>query len=280
MKKIVMFTVCAMMALHIEAQVKSPKLSPLSKVSQRIGLTDLSVEYSRPSKSGRVVFGDLVPFDEVWRTGANENTKFTTSDMLFFGKDTLMPGTYALYTKPGKISWEVYFYSDITNWGTPDVWDASKIVLKLSQTSEQLTTGVETFNISFKDLSVESAKICLEWENTCVCIPFTMSTKTQVLASIEKTMAGPTATDYYDAASFYLREKKEMKVALDWITKAVDMKPDAFWMLRTKALIQAELGDKKGAIVSAKKSMELAEKASYQNYVDMNKKSIEEWSKK
>ncbi len=275
-----MIAVCTMLFMQVEAQVKSPKLSPTCKVEQRIGLTDVKVEYSRPSAAGRVVFGDLVPFNEVWRTGANENTKFTTSDMLFFGKDTLMPGTYALFTKPGKISWEIYFYSDITNWGTPDVWDQSKIVLKVVQPSEELTSTVETFAISFKDLTIESAKICLEWEKTCVCIPFTMSTKSQVAASIEKTMAGPTATDYYDAASFYLREKKELKVALDWITKAVDMKPDAFWMLRTKALIQAELGDKKGAIVSAKKSMELAEKASYQNYVDMNKKSIEEWSKK
>lgn len=258
----------------------APQPSPSSKLEQTVGLTDLTIQYSRPSKKGRVIFGDVVPFGEVWRTGANENTKFTNSDPVIFGKDTLKPGTYALYTKPTKESWDLIFYTDATNWGTPDAWDDKKVALKVSAKPTMSKEVVETFTISIDGLeSVNGGILTLKWDQTAVAFPFAVPTDAKVMANINKTMAGPSANDYFGAANYYLENKKDLKQALEWATKAVDKNPEAFWILRTKSLIQAELGDKKGAIESAKKGLALSEKTKYDNYTNMFKESLKEWSK-
>lgn len=258
----------------------TPQPSPLGKLEQKVGLTDLTIEYSRPSKKNRVVFGDVVPFGEVWRTGANENTKFTNSDVLIFGKDSLKPGTYALYTKPTKESWDLIFYTDTENWGTPEKWDDKKVALKVSSKATALKDVVETFTISIDGLeSVNGATLTLKWDQTAVAFPFAVPTDAKVMANINKTLAGPSANDYFGAASYYYESKKDLKKALEWVTKAADMSPDAFWILRTKSLIQAELGDKKGAIESAKKGLALSEKTKYDNYTKMFNESLKEWSK-
>ena len=258
----------------------APQPSPMSKLEQTVGLTDVSIQYSRPSKKNRVVFGDVVPFGEVWRTGANENTKFTNSDVLIFGKDSLKPGTYALYTKPTKESWDLIFYTDTENWGTPEKWDDKKVALKVSSKPTMLKDAVETFTISIDGLeSVNGATLTLKWDQTGVAFPFAVPTDAKVMANINKTLAGPSANDYISAASYYLESKKDLKKALEWATKAADMNPDAFWIFRTKSLIQAELGDKKGAIESAKKGLALSEKTKYDNYTKMFNESLKEWSK-
>ncbi len=257
-----------------------PQPSPMSKLEQKVGLTDVSIEYSRPSKKNRVVFGDVVPFGEVWRTGANENTKFTNSDVLIFGKDSLKPGTYALYTKPTKESWDLIFYTDTENWGTPEAWDDKKVALKVSAKPTASKDIVETFTISIDGLeSVNGATLTLKWDQTAVAFPFGVPTDAKMIANINKMMAGPSANDYAEAAGYYLENKKDLKKALEWATKATDMQPDAFWLFRTKSLIQAELGDKKGAIESAKKGLALSEKTKYDNYTKMFNDSLKEWSK-
>ncbi len=267
--------------LSASAQLQTPKASPFAKIEQRVGLTDIKIEYSRPSKNERVVFGDLVPMDSIWRTGANENTKITTSDVIVFGTDTLKAGTYALYTRPGKDTWEILFYSDATNWGTPDEWDNKKVVLKTKAKVSALINVVESFSISVENLETESASLNFTWDKTVASVSFTVPTGVKVMANIKKTMAGPSANDYYGAANYYYTEKKDLKEALVWITKAVELKGEsAYWMLRLKSLIQADLGDKKGAIESANKSILAAEKEKDQHYIDMNKASILEWSKK
>lgn len=258
----------------------APQPSPMGKLEQTVGLTDLSIHYSRPSKKGRVIFGDIVPFGEVWRTGANENTKFTNSDVLIFGKDSLKPGTYALYTKPTKESWDLIFYTDVTNWGTPEVWDEKKVALKVSAKPTASKDVVETFTISIDGLeSVNGATLTLKWDQTTVAFPFKVATDSKVMANINKALAGPSADDYFSAASYYLENKKDLKKALEWATKASDLNPEAFWILRTKSLIQAELGDKKGAIESAKKGLALSEKTKYDNYTKMFNESLKEWNK-
>lgn len=262
----------------LTAQI-APQASPLGKIEQRVGLTDVSISYSRPSKKEREIFGALVPFGEIWRTGANENTKFTNSDVLVFGKDTLKPGTYALYTKPGKDTWEIIFYSDATNWGTPDEWSDSKVVLRVVAKSLHLKEVTETFTIAIESLQTTGATLSLSWDKTKVDIPFVVNTDAKVMANINKLMAGPSANDYNGAALYYLNAKKDLKQALDWATKACELRPEAFWMWRTKALIQAELGDKTGAIASAKKGLELAEKAKNTDYIELFQTAIETWSK-
>jgi hypothetical protein len=262
-------------------QINTPQASPQAKVEQKVGLADVSISYYRPAKRGRTVFGDVVPFGEIWRTGANENAKITTSDALIFGKDTLKAGTYAIFTKPEKNSWEIYFYTDYSNWGTPDKWEENKIAVKTSVPTLKLSETVENFTIGFDKMENSSAEIVMTWDNTKVAIPFSLNTKDKVLASIKKTMDGPTANDYHRAASYYFSEKIDMKKALEWSTKAVELRGEsAYWMTRLLAQLQAENGDYKKAIETAKKSMEAAEKDGDMNYVKQNKTSIEEWSKK
>ncbi|MBM3452588.1 MAG: DUF2911 domain-containing protein [Bacteroidetes bacterium] len=262
-------------------QITTPMASPLAKVEQKVGLADISISYSRPAKRGRVVFGDLVPFNELWRTGANENAKITTSEALIFGKDTLKAGTYAIFTKPSETSWEIFFYTDYSNWGTPENWDEKKVALKTEAAVSFLTETVENFTIGIDKMENSSAEITFSWENTKVLLPFLLNTRDKVLASIKKTMDGPTANDYHRAASYYFSEKIDMRKALEWSTKAVELRGEsAYWMTRLLAQLQAENGDYKKAIETAKKSMEVAEKDGDLNYVKQNKTSIDEWIKK
>ncbi len=279
MKKIIVFAF-AFFALNSNAQITTPKASPLAKIEQKVGLADLTISYSRPAKRDRVVFGDVVPFGEIWRFGANENTKITSSDALIFGRDTLKAGTYAIFTKPNKDKWEVYFYTETTNWGTPEKWDDQKVALKLTSPVVALNDVVENLTISIDNLQNAGATLQFSWDKTRINIPFTINTKDKVLASIKKTMDGPTAGDYYSAASYYFQEKLDMKQALTWCTKAVEMRPEAYWMSRLMAQLQAANGDYRGAIETAKKSIAAAEKDGDNNYVKMNNASIEEWSKK
>ena len=265
---------------YVFGQIQRPMASPSSKIEQKVGLTDIKVEYYRPSKNNRNVFGDVVPLNEIWRTGANENTKITLSDPVAFGKDTLQKGTYAIFTKPGSSSWEIIFYTEITNWGLPEKWDESKVALKTMAAVYTMNDVTETFTISVDKPTTKSAELTFSWDKIRAVLPFTVPTSQKMSASIDKVMAGPTAGDYYAAAEFYFKEKKENKKALEYCTKAADLRPEAYWITRMKALIQAELGDYKGAIATAKISLEAATKDGDENYVKMNNASIEEWSKK
>jgi hypothetical protein len=261
-------------------QIQRPMASPSAKVEQKVGLTDIKIEYYRPSKNNRTIFGDVVPLNETWRTGANENTKITTSDPIAFGKDTLKKGTYAIFTKPGSTSWEIIFYTETTNWGLPEKWDDSKVALKVNAVVSAMNDVTETFTIGVDKPTTSSAELTFTWDKTRAVLPFSVPTAQKMSASIDKVMSGPTAGDYYAAAEFYFKEKKDNKKALEWCAKAAEMRPEAYWIMRMKALIQAELGDYKGAITSAKLSTEAAVKDGDENYVKMNNASIEEWSKK
>lgn len=279
MKRIILLSF-AFLAINLNAQITTPKASPLAKIEQKVGLADITISYSRPGKKDRVVFGDVVPFGEIWRFGANENTKITSSESLIFGKDTLKAGTYAIFTKPTKDSWEVYFYTETTNWGTPEKWDDNKVALKLKTPVTNLNDVVENLTISLDNLQNSGATLQFSWDKTRINLPFALNTKDKVLASIKKTMDGPTANDYHQAATYYFQEKLDLKQALIWSSKAVELHPEAYWMSRLKAQLQAANGDYKGAIETAKISIAAAEKDGDQNYVNMNKTSIEEWSKK
>ena len=261
-----------------DAQI-APQASPLSKLEQRVGLTDLQITYSRPGKKGREIFGDVVPYDQIWRTGANENTKFMCSDAVIFGKDTLKAGTYALFTKPGKDSWEIYFYTETNNWGTPEEWSDAKVALKTSAAVSHVKEVTENFTISVDAMDNNGAVLVFTWDKTTVRLPFQVPTDAKVMANIKKTLAGPSANDYNSAALYYYNAKRDLNQALEWSTKACEMRPDAYWMFRTKSLIQAELGDKAGAIKTAQAGLALAEKGKNADYVKQFNESISTWSK-
>ncbi|WP_299672294.1 DUF2911 domain-containing protein [uncultured Polaribacter sp.] len=279
MKKIILSLFLLALAYTTNAQIETPAPSPSQKIEQKVGLTDITLEYSRPSMKGRKIFGGLEDFGKVWRTGANANTKLTFStDVMIDGK-TLKAGTYALYTIPGEKTWDIILYSDATNWGTPAKWDESKVAAKVNAATLDVPMDIETFTISFDDLTNSSAVLGIMWENTYVGLKIETPTDKMVSKSIDKIMNGPTANDMYGAAVYYLQAGKDINQAQMWIDKAVEMTADApkFWFLRQQSLIHAKAGKTASAIAAAKMSLKYAEKANNAGYVKMNKTSLKEW---
>jgi hypothetical protein len=277
-KKLIALVLFVGLTYTTNAQVQTPQPSPFSKVEQKVGLTDVTIEYSRPGVKGRTIFGDLVPYGKTWRTGANANTKITFGNDVTVGETTLKAGTYAIFTIPNKESWDLMFYSDSDNWGTPREWDDNKVAAKATAKVHEVPFNVESFTIDINNLHSDSATIDIMWEKTYVSIPFSVPTDAVATASIDKIMAGPSVGDYFSAAKYYYDSGKDMKKARGWIDTAVALRKEpAFWHIRLQSLIYAKLGDKKGAIEAAKRSLELATKDGNADYVKMNKESIAEW---
>ena len=263
-------------------KITTPQPSPKATVEQRVGLTDVSVEYSRPGVRGRTIFGDLVPFGKTWRTGANSNTKITFSSDVSIDGQTLKAGSYGLYTVPNENSWEIMFYTESDNSGVPRDWDKAKIVAKTSVEVYSMPMNVETFTITFDDVSSTSAVIGLFWEKTYVGIKFEVPTDKLVSETIDAVMAAsPEAGDYYNAAIYYRQQDIDIKKANEWMEKAMSLteKP-AFWQLRQQSLIYAKMGDTEKAIAVAEKSLELSKAAGNEAYVKMNTQSLAEWKTK
>ncbi len=278
MKKTAILFLAFCASISMNAQIVTPQASPSAKVTQVVGLTDVSLDYSRPAMRGRTIFGDLVPFNKLWRTGANKNSIITFSTDVKVGGKDLKAGSYAIFTTPGESVWEINFYSDTENWGTPQNWDASKVAAIAKANPSKVGEKVESFTIAISNISADGAHLEISWDNTKVAIPFEVPTDAAVTASISKVMAGPGSDDYYAAAVYYLSSGKDINKAKEWIDKAITMseKP-AFWQLRQQSLIYAKAGDKKGAIAAAKKSLAGAEAAGNADYVKMNKDSLKEW---
>lgn len=263
----------------MQAQISTPAPSPLAKMEQMVGLTEVHLEYSRPSAKGRTIFGDLVPYDKLWRTGANAATKVTFSENVVIEGQDLEAGSYALFTIPGEDEWTIIFNTDTEQGGTGN-YDEEKDALRVTVKPQALSQHVETFTIGINDITSSSATMNLRWENTQVIVPFTVFTDIQVEASIAQVMGGPSSRDYYAAASYYLAEGKDPKQALEWINKHLEMDEPKFWTLLAKSRIQAEAGNLKAAIKTAEQSKKMAMDAGYDSYVKMNEENIAMWKNK
>jgi hypothetical protein len=277
-----LFALLLICGVAAQAQVKTPQPSPAAELEQTVGLTDITIEYSRPGAKGRTIFGDLVPYGKVWRTGANKAVQFSTSTDITFGGVDVKAGKYALFTLPGKEKWDVILYSETEIWGTPEKWNTELEVARVTVNAKSLNDHVESFTISIDNIqNSETADLNISWEKTKVTVKIGTPTVDIAQKSIEATMAGPSWRDYYSAASFYLDADKDMNQAYEWIKKGISMYDGEapFWMLRKQSLIEAKLGKKKEAIETAKKSLAAAEKAGNADYVKMNQDSIKEWSK-
>ncbi|MDW5288439.1 DUF2911 domain-containing protein [Formosa sp. PL04] len=279
MKQVMLGLIALVATFSIQAQIKTPQPSPLSKMEQTVGLTNVTLEYSRPSMRGREVFGNLVPYGKMWRTGANANTKISFSDAIIIDGKTLKAGTYAIYTIPNETSWDVIFYTDSENSGLPKTWDDSKVALKAQAQVYPMPVDIETFTMTFDDLTNDSAVLGMLWGQVYAGVKFEVPTDVMVMKNIENTMKGsPTANDYYASAVYYFESGKDINQAKTWIDKSITMTPKpAFWQLRKQSLILAKSGDKKGAIAAAKKSLASAEAAGNSDYVKMNTDSLKEW---
>lgn len=278
MKKLLSILIVFAISYTVNAQVDTPAPSPFSKLEQKVGLTDVTLEYSRPGVKGRKIFGGLEAYDKVWRTGANARTKITFSDDVVVDGQTLKAGTYAVFTKPGVETWDVYFYTEFGGSGVPRNWDDSKVAAKTTVKSYPIPFSVETLTLDINNIKINSATLDLIWEKTYIAVPFEVPTDAKVQAGIDKVMKGPGSGDYYAAAVYYLEEGKDIAKAKEWIDKAMSsVKEPRFWQLRQKSLIYAAAGDKKGAIEAAKKSLAAATKAENSAYIKMNTASLKEW---
>lgn len=278
------FSVCLMLIFFglslANAQIKTPQPSPFGSVTQVVGITEVTVEYSRPGIKDRAIFGDLVPFGKVWRTGANASTKIKFSTDVKLEGHPVPAGEYSLYTIPGEHEWKIIINKKLDS---GQDHDASADLVTFKVKSKLIPLPVERFTIQIANMTDNSAQIILLWAQTEVPINMEIDTDAMVMQSIEafkKTDNADNAGAWYSAARYYFDNDKSKDEALDMVTKSLEIDDSPFWVLRLKAEILAALEDYEEAVVFAKRSMVSAQKAGNDFYVGMNQKSIDEWSQK
>jgi hypothetical protein len=258
-----------LLSLSIQAQtLKTPAPSPLASIKQSFGLGDITVDYSRPSVKGRVIFGDLVPYGKAWRTGANAATKITFTDDVMIEGTPVKPGTYALYTIPNKDSWEIILNNDLTLGGNIAGYKPENEIVHVTVVPTSLTEKVELFTINIADVTTTSATLELIWDKVRVPVKITTEIDAKVMKNIETSLATDTRP-YFQSASYYYDNNKDLNQALIWVNKAIEQNPKAFWMTMLKARIELKLKDNKSAIASAEKTKALAIEAKNDDYVKM-----------
>lgn len=264
------------------AQVEYPAASPLAKIQQRVGITDIEIEYSRPSLKGRTPFVDVEKFGKIWRTGANASTKISFSNDVLVGGKPVPAGKYALYSIPGQSEWSVMLYSDLSLGGNVNGYDKSKEVVQVNVQAQTLPFSVETFTIDIGDITTDGANLGLIWGTHYVPVSINVKTEDMVTAGIEDYMKNPMASvgnNYAQAASYYYEKGKDLDRALTWIDKAIEINPNAFWNIQTKARILGKMERYPEAIEAARHSSEVAKAASDDfGYIEANQKLIDGWS--
>ncbi len=270
MKKILLSTLALVgFTLLSNAQVKMPAPSPTQTVKQEFAIGTITLVYSRPAAKGRKIFGDLVPYNKIWRTGANAATKISFSEPVEMDGKKVDTGTYVLYTVPAVDSWEIVLNKGLSNWGT-DGYKESEDVMRFKVPTGRVKNKIESFTMEFTNVLPTSCALEIKWEKTAVVIPIAANFKEKVRAQIDAAMK----TDkkpYWQAAQFYNEYDSNLPMALENVTKAIGENDKAFWMWIYKAKIQKDMGDKTGAMASSQKSLELATEAKNDDYVKMNK---------
>jgi hypothetical protein len=251
------------------AKIDFPAPSPACTLKQRVGLTDIEVDYSRPSVKGREIFGALVPYGQVWRTGANAATKLIFSTPVKLNGTDIPAGTYALFTIPGENEWTIIINKGAQQWGAFQ-YDEKADIARFQVTPVQVSEQIDTFAIEFNHLRDESAVIELVWDHTVVPIRLEVEVTSKLVPQIEAVMASDAPQKpYFPAAMFYYDHELDLHKASDWVDAAVT-NHDAYYVEHLKAEIRAKLGDKDGAIAAAKRSSELAVQAKDSGYVKLN----------
>ncbi len=284
MKQITAFVLSILISGGLFAQIEMPQPSPTATFTQNIGLTEVKIVYSRPGVKDRKIFGDLVPYGEMWRTGANMSTKISFSDDVKINGKDAPAGTYALYTIPGKSEWTIIIHKNITYGGTGgDSYTTEEDLMRFTVKPTTLQDKVETFTIGISNNDMDKSNIDLAWENTKVSFEVVSPVDDKIMKMIDQTL-NPGGNPYYRAATYYHESGKDLNAALEYATIAVDkyIADDAkpYWVARRKALIQADLGQYKEAIKTATLSTEWAKEAKNDSYVKMNEESIAMWKKK
>ncbi|AEA45240.1 DUF2911 domain-containing protein [Fluviicola taffensis] len=272
----ILFLAFGMLSIQATAQkINMPAPSPLQTVVQKFGVGEITIEYSRPSVKDRTIFGDVVPFGKIWRTGANAATKVTFSDDVKLDGNAVKAGTYALYSIPNKDAWEIMLYSDLTLGGNVADYKAENEVVRFKVKANKIPMKIESLMINIGDVAPAEAVMTLLWENTVISFKVTTEIDAKVMKSIDESMKSE-KPDYFRAAGYYFDNNKDLKQALIWVDKAVAENPTAFYMFYLKARIEYKLGDKKAGKASAEKTIELAKTAKNDDYIAMANKLLAE----
>jgi hypothetical protein len=260
-------------------QLQFPPPSPTSTLKQRVGFTDIEITYSRPSAKGRPVVGGLLPYGEVWRTGANGRTTISFSTPVKLNDKEIPAGKYALFTIPGEDHWTILLNKNTS--GNALDYDASNEVARIESPAVTIGENIETFSIMINAIRDDSARIDLLWEHTAVPIRLNLDVVATLQPKIEAALSGenPNRQYYYPAALFYYDHDLDMQKAKTWVEAAIKAN-ETYYNVNLKAKILAKLGDKEGAITAAKRSSELASKTPGANgYIQLNGDLISSLSK-
>ena len=267
----------SLLSAGVMGQLHLPPASPLFEIKSSVGFADVKVVYSGPSARGRKVAGNLIPYNEVWRTGANASTKISFSNAVILGGHPVPAGTYALYTLFTEEKATIILSKDLSLWGAIG-YDQKNDVLRFDVPVKHPSSYYETFTISFSDMTTESAYLNLKWEHTKVMFKIESAIDSQVMAEIDEKVIRGKAADantLYDAAEYYYTTERDPVQALAWITKAIAASDtEKYWMFLLQARLQARLGMNKEAIATAKKSMALSQAAGNLDYVRLNEQLI------
>lgn len=257
-----------------------PQPSPKATVSQRVGLTDFTIDYSRPSAKDRVVFGELVPMDQLWRTGANRPSTIEFNTEITFGGTNVPAGKYAILSIPGQSSWTIILSKDLDLMGT-EGYEESDAVAKVSARALPLKNKIESFTIGFNNLRDGSADLVFEWENMRAVVPVKVSYMDNAVKNIEAKLKEQESffSSYNSAARFYLDNNLDKAKALEYAKQSTSMRK-TFWNVYTLSLAHEANGNRKEAIAAAQESMKMAEEANWPAYVKMNQENLAKWSAK
>ncbi|NNF19137.1 MAG: DUF2911 domain-containing protein [Flavobacteriaceae bacterium] len=263
------------------AQLEHPKASPLAVIEQNFGLSSITINYSRPAVRGRKIFGGLVPYDRIWRVGANESTKFSCDSDLEVMGHTVPAGTYAIYAFPRKEQWEIVFHKNTGHWGDGrDNYKPEEDLFRVKLPVEKTSELQENLLITFDQISHNGLQMQLHWEYSRVRIPINTDTHGRMLRQIDSALAGnPTAQTYYEAGRYLQEQQTDYRTALQYLESAIEMGGDTYYFHRVKSLLQAALGKYGQAIISAERSMELAAAEGKDEFVRMNRANIASWEK-
>ena len=259
------------------AQVKIPPASSSQTISQSLGISTVTLVYSRPNMNGRKIFGGLEPYGKVWRTGANQIPTITFESEVRVAGNKVAPGTYGILTIPNKDKWTIIFTKNNNQWGSY-TYNQAEDLFRFPVTPQLLDKPVETFTISFSEVTPSSAKMNLSWENTLVTYDLTVDEDAEITASIQEAMKGD-KRPYFVSAQYYYKNNKDINQALDWINKAEQEAPKATYIKYWKALIQIKAGDKAGARITAQKGIEIAKEENNGEYIRLNEQVLEQAKK-
>lgn len=261
LSKLLFISFFILSTFSLSAQINKPSLSPKIITEQKVGLVNVRLEYGQPNKQGRAIFGELIPFNKIWRTGANSSTKISFDREIKLAQNTIPSGTYGLYTIPEKNEWTIILHKKSTLWGTRG-YDQSNDLIRFKVPVLNINDKIETLSIHFENFNTNGGNLVISWENTKIEIPLFVDSDEVIFKEITNKIAETTepvkAQTYFEAAQFYYLKKHDLNTAMIWFDKAIELKPEAFWFVYYKAELAYHLKNYSMAKINTEKCLEAA----------------------